>query len=155
MKKIALLLSLFALCLGGCAHSIRETLACPRLSLPDSIRAEGLGRYYNKTIDVEWLDAEIPKDSVESYLASTIPSHLSHAGTDSTRGKIIAETLQKAIQKWHDYKSQIKGDYKVANYRKYWFSVGSAVGIVLLRDCIIIGDIHYPEVASKGGAIIP
>lgn len=154
MKKILLLVSLLALCLCGCYQSVRLTLACPRLSLPDSLRVQGLGRYYNRTMDVEWLDAEIPRDSVESYLKNAIPSHLSRAGADSTRAKLIEETLDKAIRQWHYYRNTLSGDYKVIGYQKYWFQIGSAIGVAIIKDCTIVGDIHFPEVKSMTGEII-
>ncbi len=154
MKKIVLLVSMLALGLCGCYQSVRLTLDCPRLSLPDSLRAQGLGRYYNRTMDVEWLDAAIPRDSVESYLEKSIPDHLSRAGSDSARPKLIKETLEKAIQQWHYYKSNLRGNYQVIGYQKYWFQIGSAVGVAIIKDCSILGDIHFPEVKSMTGEIV-
>jgi hypothetical protein len=154
MKKIILLVFLAALCFCGCYQSVRETLTCPRLSLPDSLRVQGLGRYYNKTMDVEWLDAAIPRDSVESYLRKAIPDHLSRAGSDNARAKLIEETLQKAIQQWHYYQNNLSGNYIVVNYQKYWFQIGSAVGVAIIKDCTIVGDIHFPEVKSMTGEIV-
>lgn len=154
MKKLILVVFLLALGLCGCYQSVRLTLACPRLSLPDSLRAQGLGRYYNRTMDVEWLDTEIPRDSVESYLKKTIPDHLSRAGADSARPKLIAETLDKAIQQWHYYRNNLSGDYKVIGYQKYWFQIGSAIGVAMIKDCTIVGDIHFPEVKSMTGEVV-
>jgi len=154
MKKIVLLVALLALGLCGCYQSVRLTLACPRLSLPDSLRAQGLGRYYNRTMDVEWLDTEIPRDSVESYLKKAIPDHLSRAGSDSARPQLIKETLEKAIQQWKYYKNNLTGNYVVVNYQKYWFQIGSAVGVAVIKDCSIVGDIHFPEVKSMTGEVV-
>ena len=150
-----LLFSLLLLGLCGCYHGIQETLICPRLSLPDSVKAQGMGRYYDKTIDVDWLDNEIPGDSVETFIQRIIPEH--YANTSLKAGqkeKLIAETVEQSIKKWKAFKKSIWGNYRVAYYHKAWFYSGSAAGLVLIKDCVIIGDIHFPEVAYWSGEII-
>jgi len=157
MKRVAglIVVVLFSVMLGGCYHTLKEQLQCPWLSLSDSVRAQGLGRYYDKKIDVDWLDKEIPRDSVEAYLTKAIPKHIYDSDLSIEQKKELAKkVLTKAINRWHTIKPVlIEGDI-VAEYYKAWFQAGSTVGIVIIRGCTIIGDIHYPEIKAKTNEII-
>jgi hypothetical protein len=146
MKKFALLFSLLLPCLCGCYHDMQETLNCPWLTLPDSVRVQGLGRYYNKTIDIDWLNNEIPPDSVESFITKIVPGNYSSAAISAKdKAKIIAEVTDKSVGKWAEYKKKLTGDCRIAYYHKGWMYGGSVSGIVIIKGCTIIGDINFPE----------
>jgi hypothetical protein len=156
MKKILLLVSLLALCFCGCYHSIRESLICPWLSLPETLKAQGLGRYNDKTIDIDWLDNELSPDSVEMFISRAVPQYYStFFGADPERQKkVIADVIAQSIKKWEQYKKDISKEYRIAYYHKSWFYEGSAAGIVILNGCVIVADIHFPEIKGSSGELL-
>lgn len=151
-----LLVSLMALCFCGCYHSIRESLICPRLNLPDEMKAQGLGRYNNQTIDIDWLDNELTPDSVETFIVRVVPQYYStFFGVDPKRKmEAITEVINQSIQKWQQYAKNYSSEYRIAYYHKSWFYEGSAAGIVILKGCIIVGDIHFPELKGPSGELL-
>jgi hypothetical protein len=144
------LLVVISLFLSSCYHDIKEKIQCPRFSLPDSIKAKGIGVYYDKRIDIDWLEKEIPRDKVESYLQTAIPEHIADAKLSATEKKaLIEKSLIQAIDQWYVYKLQLREDDVICNYRKAWWQSGTTAGVVILRGCTIIGDIHFPEIKEK------
>ncbi len=156
MKKIILLVSLLALCVGGCYHSIRESLICPRLALPDTMKTQGLGRYNDEIIDIDWLDNELVPDSVEVFIRRIVPEYYStFLGVDTARKKAaVTDVISRSINKWKTYEQEYSEDFRIAYYHKSWFYKGSAAGIVILHGCVIVGDIHFPEMSGSSGELL-
>lgn len=140
------LLFIIAIIMSSCYSDVTEKINCPRFSLPDSVRAEGLAIYYNRKIDVDWLDQELPHETVEQWLETTIPKHIAKSKLpDEEKAALTAKTLADAMGRWKRYKAILRNDDLVCSYAKTWFQIGSTNGLVIIRGCTIIGEIHFLE----------
>ena len=138
--------AIIAVALCSCYSGVAERINCPRFSLPDSVKSAGLAIYYNRKIDVDWLDEELPHDNIEQWLETAITKHISKSKiSDEEKTALTKKTIAEATARWQTYKAILKNDDLVCSYAKTWFQIGSTTGLVVIRNCTIIGDIHFPE----------
>ena len=113
---------------------------------PDSVKAAGLGVYYNRKIDVDWLDKELTPESVDAWLPAEIKRHISKSKiSDEEKNKLTEKTIAQATAAWQKYKIILKSGDLICSYSKAWWQLGSTNGLVILRGCTVIGEIHFPE----------
>lgn len=103
----------------------------------DELKANGI-----REIDKQWLYKKISADSAEIYLADQLNEGINYViGINENLSKRDKEW---ADEKWNMLKPKIKDGDEIWLYstpEKYWQSLLGEKGLLIIRNCTIIGNI--------------